>query len=459
MLFRKSQTLLVSLAATSQLVVAQSIINTDVVIIGGGSSGTYAAIQLTDQGKNVVVVEKQSDLGGHAETYTDPATNGKINVGVQAFHNTPIVTTYATRLGVTMAPISYDTPGLNSSTVNIATAQYLNDPTANPNLQAALGKYIQLYLTNYAYLNTGVYLPNPVPADLLMSFGDFAKKHEIEPVVFFFNLFTQGWDISKVPTVYALVTVNLSLLNSIATNTLLGTTDTNDLYTSAASILGSKVLYNADIVLVQRGNTDVTVKVRQGLSFKIIKAKKLLMAAPPTLDNLLGWDLTLQELKLFSKLKGVGYYAAVVSNPSFPDNTSFRNAVPSNVNQFNLAGLPGIFSISNTDFPGKVRTVTYGTQVFLPKELVAPVVLNDINNFLRKAGFGNGRTEILDWHSHGPYNLQVSANDIKNGYYAELFGLQGQKSTFWTGAAWRAQDSSMLWEFTQGLIGSIISGL
>jgi len=36
----------------------------DVVIIGGGSSGTYAAIHLQQLGKSVAVIERQSRPGG-----------------------------------------------------------------------------------------------------------------------------------------------------------------------------------------------------------------------------------------------------------------------------------------------------------------------------------------------------------------------------------------------------------
>jgi heterodisulfide reductase subunit A-like polyferredoxin len=40
----------------------------DVVVIGGGASGTYGAIALKDMGRSVVVVEKESRFGGHVNT-------------------------------------------------------------------------------------------------------------------------------------------------------------------------------------------------------------------------------------------------------------------------------------------------------------------------------------------------------------------------------------------------------
>ncbi|KAJ5097702.1 amine oxidase flavin-containing superfamily [Penicillium angulare] len=48
---------------------ASDIITRDVAIIGGGSSGVYAATRLKQMGQSVVVLEQQSYLGGHTETY------------------------------------------------------------------------------------------------------------------------------------------------------------------------------------------------------------------------------------------------------------------------------------------------------------------------------------------------------------------------------------------------------
>ena len=66
---------------------SDDIITRDVAIIGGGATGTYAAINLQLAGKSVALVEKQDRLGGHTHTYIDPITNISVDYGVQAFWN------------------------------------------------------------------------------------------------------------------------------------------------------------------------------------------------------------------------------------------------------------------------------------------------------------------------------------------------------------------------------------
>jgi monoamine oxidase len=69
----------------------KDIVTHDVCIIGGGASGTYAAMRLRDMNQSVVIVEQKDRLGGHTDTYTGPATKAKIDLGVIVWHNLDIV--------------------------------------------------------------------------------------------------------------------------------------------------------------------------------------------------------------------------------------------------------------------------------------------------------------------------------------------------------------------------------
>jgi len=156
----------------------QDIITRDVAVIGGGSSGIYSAIQLLDKGKSVVVVEKKDRVGGHTETYIDPS--GKtIDMGVIVFHNTTLVRDYFTRLRIPFIvangfgggePRSYD--------LRTGEAVTLNRPNQTA-VGAAFAKYAQVF-AKYPKLNEGLFLPDPVPDELVLPLYDFLKKYGAE---------------------------------------------------------------------------------------------------------------------------------------------------------------------------------------------------------------------------------------------------------------------------------------
>jgi flavin-dependent dehydrogenase len=82
-----------------------SIITSDVVIIGGGSSGTYSAIRLREHGKTVTLIEREAVLGGHVNTYHDPATGITFDYGVITFDNISVVTDYFKHFDVPLGPV------------------------------------------------------------------------------------------------------------------------------------------------------------------------------------------------------------------------------------------------------------------------------------------------------------------------------------------------------------------
>lgn len=52
--------------ATSNSFNEVDVLQRDICVIGGGASGTYAAVRLQQMGKNVALIERQSRLGGQS---------------------------------------------------------------------------------------------------------------------------------------------------------------------------------------------------------------------------------------------------------------------------------------------------------------------------------------------------------------------------------------------------------
>lgn len=159
----------------------EEVINRDVCIIGGGSSGTYAAVQLHDSGKSVVVVEKENVLGGHTNTFIDPQTNQTVDFGVVVFHNLQIVKDYFNRLNVPFVVTSAagGASGNQTSFVDFLTGEVVRNFTL-PDPITGLAAYAAQQAL-FPQIQNGFFLPDPVPDDLLLPFGQFVATSRTLP--------------------------------------------------------------------------------------------------------------------------------------------------------------------------------------------------------------------------------------------------------------------------------------
>jgi hypothetical protein len=435
---------------------ASNVITRDVVVIGGGSSGTYAAIRLRDLGKSVVVVETGDRLGGHTHTYTDPGTGATIDIGVVVWHELPIVRDYFARFDVPLVKASFDQAGQTSVYVDYRTGKVVpgyapSDPSA------ALGAYAA-QLSQYPYLEAGFDLPNPVPPDLLLPWGDFVKKYNLGAAVNTIFNFGQGLgDILKQPTLYVMKNFGLDILRNLSVGFL--TTerhDNSELYEKAQAELGADALLRSRVIATDRdaaGYANLLVQTPSGL--KIIRAKKIVLTAPPKLDNLFGFDLDATETSLFAQFGNSAYYTGLLRNSGIPDNLSVNNI--GDGTPYNLPSLPGVYSISPTGVPG-LHSVKYGSPKQLSDTQVKADILAAVKR-LRTAGTVPTATtpEFAVFASHSPFELTVSPSAIQNGFYRKLYALQGRNRTYYTGAAFHTHDSSLLWQFTEALLPSIAS--
>jgi len=431
------------------------VVTRDITIIGGGSSGTYSAIRLRDLGKSVAVVEATGRLGGNTQTFTDPNTNATIELGVQVFHPFPVVTNYFARLGVASAIATIGGGGNSSGASQFAdfkTGKF--DPTFSPgDMPTALAAYAAL-VAQFPFLDFGWVLPDPVPADLLLPFGQFAKKNTLDAMVPFVWYFAQGiGDILSIPTVYVMKYLGISSLTDLETGFLVTALHDNSLlYLSAQSILGSDVLYNSTILSVQRDNDGVRVVVQEGSKLTLIKSSQIVVAIPPTLDNLRRFDTTHEENRIFKQFKHTEYFTALLRNTGIPSNVSSLTNVSPGA-PFSLPSPPSLYSIDQTGVPGLV-SATYISTTPTVGNTIPEAMISQIKKVV-VPGKGPSDPVFADASNHRPFELSVSGEAIKNGFYRDLYALQGKERTWWTGAAWHAHDSSLIWRFTEGLLGNI----
>ncbi|KAH9218102.1 hypothetical protein DL95DRAFT_361060 [Leptodontidium sp. 2 PMI_412] len=449
------------------------VLDVDLVVIGGGSGGIHAAIQLKDAGAKVIVIEKKKQIGGHAETYYAPS-GVPINAGVVIFENSTVVSSYFSRLNVNS---TFFNPATDVPPGTPATTQYdfsLGFPIPAQNasatqaqnlaIAAAAQSYAINILAKYPWIDAGFLVPDPVPAELLLPFAELAKKYSFEPllpVIAQYNWFTG--DISTIPALYGVKGLGPALLGSIFGKFIIPSSgDTRTLYQAAAKELGDSIMLESTIVSVRRTvktgktTTGVTVLVSQpGQAPKLIRAKKLLVAIPQTMKNIGTFDISGDERDIFSKFTALGYWAGVVAVPGLTNSILNVGAQT----PYNQPVIPGPNGIQASSAPGYFTTSVGFNDLNYTEESSQAVIRSDLARLAAVGGVPPGSAQAATFpfsSDHGPFNLRVSANDIKKGFYKKLLALQGKRNTYWCGAAFTGHNSGLVWNFN---VGTVVPGL
>ncbi|KAL4942770.1 hypothetical protein BDV06DRAFT_235206 [Aspergillus oleicola] len=431
-------------------------ITRDVVVVGGGAAGTYAAIRLQELGKSVVLVEKQIRLGGHTDTYYDPVA-GPIDHGVWVYSNTTEARDFFAHLNIPLR-VEQLPDSADSLRFDFRTGQ----PVPPPGGSAidAITRYVSL-LMQHPYLADGYDLPYPVPDDLVMPFGKFVEKYDLAAAVPLIMAYVQGYaDVVNYPTVYIMKYFNMNVVQGIQSGFLRPASGVNqDTFTAAANELGDDVLLNSTVSEIYRPHPESNSYQTEPYPQKItvntpsgplkIRAHKIIVAMPPAPENLAPFDLDHREAGIFSKFQSSAYYSAVLRILGLPISQILNHGIDT---PYNVAALPGSYNFYPVAPDLDLYMVFFGGGAEpLPRETVLQTI-RDNALALRNAGYPVMEPEVRAYSNHAPYGFHVSSREIKGGFYKGLYGLQGYRGTFYTGAAFHEHDSGALWRFTERLI-------
>ncbi|KAM0804918.1 hypothetical protein BDR22DRAFT_473633 [Usnea florida] len=440
------------------------IITRDVAVIGGGSSGTYAAIKLKDMGKSVVIVERASLLGGHTNTYTVPNDSTKIDFGVIAFWNTSLVTDFFARFDV---PVSGLSPSGGTTTVftDFKTGQRFSNFTTTTDLSAYAAQ-----VDKYSYLPFDWDLPNPVPQDLLLTFGEFVEKYSLQDVAF--SIYNQAGagglgNILQQSTVTVLKAVGQVVFQELQGASITTAHRNNqELYEKALTELGSNVLLNSSVISAERpanssGETGVRLVVKTSTGNKLLVVSQTLISIPPKLDNMSPFGLDGREQNLFQQLNNTGFYCGLINNTGLPTGQNFINIGTNTL--YHIPTLPGLYHISPTAVDG-IFSFWYGSPYDVPQAQIQQEIAAAIRLLLHSGSNTTEQTthqqqpDLLAYSSHTPYNLNVPPEAVRAGFYDNLDALQGYRNTWYTGGLFTPA-AGPLWVFTQALLPKVAAAI
>ncbi|RDW93050.1 amine oxidase, flavin-containing superfamily [Aspergillus mulundensis] len=441
------------------------VITRDVAIIGGGASGTYAAIRLRELGRSVALIEQRDELGGHTHTYYDAAA--PIDYGVWIYTNNTDMERFFAHFNIPLVAEILNGDPAYTRRYDFRTGEAV--AALGGNIIDALTRYVGILL-QHPYLAGGFDLPDPVPEDLLLSFGDLIEKYDLGAAVDMITQFDQGFaeNILDYPSIYILKYLDLAVIQGIQFGFSRPASRANqDLYKAAEAELGEDALLGSTVARIQRqddkgtsahhkdtnahhkGTSAHHIVVDTPSGKQRIIANKVIVAIPPLLENLDGFDLDDRESDIFSRFQYSSYYGSVVNVTGLPRQLQIFNKATDT--PYHVADLPGTFTFNPTAVEGIHTGFFGGGAGSLPEDQARQGIIDNLLA-LRNAGYPVSEPEIIALRSHTPFGLHVSAEEIAGGFYRDLYGLQGYRGMYYTGAAFHAHNSAELWEFTERVL-------
>ncbi|EED21091.1 conserved hypothetical protein [Talaromyces stipitatus ATCC 10500] len=419
----------------------------DIVVIGGGTSGTYGAIGLKDMGRSVAVVEKNPHFGGHVNTYTDPESGLALDFGVQGYGNDSITQAFFSRFDIPLIPLIQ---GNGEIIADFKTGE--NVSTLVPG--SSMVTYSEQTSMHYPNPALGLHLPQPVPEDLLLPFRDFVNKYSIQNATYTIWRYTSpGKDLLDQLTLYVILGCNaasIPLLGGRGHDVM--TRNNSELFGKAEEEFGDSALLSSQVIAASRSNDSVSLVVQTPTTKKLILASQILFSAPIVLDNLNNFDLDAPESDLFSQIYYSYWYTALVTDTGLQPGYVYEHAASDTL--YNIPIEPYTFRVGITRV-SNIHTAFYGSMEALSETEVKARIAENIQVLS-----GNSSTpRFLDFASHVPFKQQVPAIAVADGFYNKLNALQGYRGMHYTGNAFDASGSSSLFNFTLQLLPNINQGI
>ncbi|RYP74302.1 hypothetical protein DL769_004046 [Monosporascus sp. CRB-8-3] len=437
------------------LAAAQDVIERDIAILGGGATGTYAGVYLGDLGKSIVVIEKKDRLGGQTQTYFDPATGRPVNYGVMFYHDDAIVHNFHARLSVPLVG-----PGAGGSVSGVF-ADFSEGVVVNDFAVPPIGSDYTNELRKYPYLENGFLLPDNIPEDLLLTWPEYIEKYNVnQSAIATFNAPSPAGNPLKRLALYQFNFVSSVMIDQLSGHIVQNANgDNHEIYRKAEAEFGAEnVLLSSTVVSGNRSAAGVELVVSTPTGEKTIRAKQLVVAAPPQAGNLAPIGLDARESRILSQIGGYPFYSGVVRDTGLPAGFRFSNVGVDN--EFHVPDLPGMILLSPSSTVEGLYTYTYSSLQPMTQAQVESAAAASIKNLqvaLQGKGSNmNAEPVFVAFADDSPFHPEQSADSIRNGFYRDMYALQGYRNTWYISSLF-VLSASQLWNNTAALLPDIVA--
>jgi hypothetical protein len=412
--------------------------------------------------------------GGMVDTFVEEKTGNTYDFGVQSFLNVSNSMQFFDRFNISVGSSSTG-PSLITEYIDFNTGEKVEfEPPSYTEQIAAVSKFLKVIEPWESMLRPGYWNfpgPDKIPEDLLIPFGEFLTKYDLEegaPIIYSTTGLGVG-NMSEVATMFALQSFGWDMARGLTGKMGLFVPTTGgiqSLYNAIATDLGDDVLYSTTVIDTHRTDFGVFLTVRNHKTGKVsvIVARRLLVAIEPTEDNVATLDLRPSEWKTLSKFTYSNEFTGLVDNAVFNKSYSYFNlpssAAPDHYLVFQEEPTTASFAYSGLGHLFRVMIIGNKTSTAAEAKALAQSSFNTLLN----SGHLSGpiQDQKLNWaafSTHGPMHARVSVEEVKDGFYQDLYKLQGARSTWWTGGAFAVNFQTKLWEFDEVLIPKLLEGL
>lgn len=412
--------------------------------------------------------------GGHTAFYNDPVSGNPINVGVQAWMEYKDSFDFPERMNVSTSGSMTFTPNTNEYidfTTGVPVDNYVA-PTQDE-MFASLQRYLDAIEPYEDMILPGFFnfpKPDSIPEDLLMPFRDFVDKYDLEAAVpQIWDSTAQGiGDTMDVPTLWVIQASGIPMVKALLGSGAAAVPESGrlyDLFEAVAKFLGDDVLYSSTVVSADRRNEKgVILRVEnEDGDLTCIEAKRLLIAFQPTPENMASFRPDAMEKKVIDKLDYSTVFAGILQHPSLKISTAYSGRLPS-TRPSNFTEFPVATQVGRIDYLGGTEDLFQFTAVGTDEDTIESMqafIAESINNMV-KAGTlsaSEGSLAFPSFANHGKMHPRVTASELRSGFIQEQLSLQGHLSTWYTGAAFSAGFSTVLWEYNKVLLPEMVEGL